>query len=113
MMKKKRFKSKRYFLPKGIINNYVIVNGKIFYDQAIDSDIKRYEEIRKLIAAQGEDYTAGCLLDYDYIKNHYIFIAVDLSRQNRLDAVNNGKLLRSKSYTNKYTIKQIKICSNK
>ena len=26
------------------------------------------EEIRKLTTVQGEDYTTGCLLDYDYIK---------------------------------------------
>ena len=33
----KRFKAKRYYLPKGIIKNYnVIINGKHFYDQAID-----------------------------------------------------------------------------
>ena len=31
----------------------------------IDSDIKQYEEIRKLTRLQGEDYTTGCLLDYD------------------------------------------------
>ena len=37
------------------------INGKSFYDQAIDSDIKRYEEIRKLATVQGEDYTTGCL----------------------------------------------------
>ena len=29
---------------------------KNFYDQAIDSDIKRYKEIRKLTTGQGEDY---------------------------------------------------------
>ena len=58
----KRFKTRRYYLPKGIIKKYnVIINGKSFYDQAIDLDIKRYE---------GEDYTTGCLLDYDCIKNH-------------------------------------------
>ena len=61
-------------------------NGKKFYDQPIDSDIKRYEEIRKLTRGQGEDYTAGCLLDYEYIKNHYRLIAVDLSKQKELDA---------------------------
>ena len=83
----KRFRSKRYYLPKGIIKNYnIIINGKSFYDQAIDSDIKRYEEIRKLATGQGDDYTAGCLLDYDYIKNHYELIAIHLSRQNKLDA---------------------------
>ena len=78
----KRFKAKRYYLPKRIIDNYnVIINGKNFYDQAVDSDIKQYEEIGKLTTGQGEDYTTGCLLDYDYIKNHYRLIAVDLSRQ--------------------------------
>ena len=78
----KRFKAKRYYLPKGIIKNYnVISNGKNFYDQATDSDIKQYEEIRKLTTGQGEDYTTGCLLDYEYIKNHYRLKASDLSRQ--------------------------------
>ena len=44
-------------LPKGIIKNYnLIINGKNFYDQAVDFDIKRYEEIRKLTTGQGEDY---------------------------------------------------------
>ena len=61
-------------------------NRKNFYYQAIDSDIKWYKEIRKLTTGQGEDYTIGCLLDYNYIKNHYILIAVDLSRQKELDA---------------------------
>ena len=42
---------------------------KNFYNQAFDSYIKRYEEIRKLVTRQGKDYTAKCLLDYDYIKN--------------------------------------------
>ena len=64
----------------------MIINGKNFYDQPIDSDIKQYEEIRKLTTGQGEDYTTGCLLDYEYIKNHYRLIAVDLSRQKELDA---------------------------
>ena len=83
----KRFKTRRYYLPKGIIKNYnVIINGKNFYDQSIDSDIKRYEEIKKLTTGQGEDYTAGCLLDYNFIKNHYRLIAVDLRRQKELDA---------------------------
>ena len=38
------------------------------YDQPIDSDIKRLEEIRKLQTGEGEDYTTKCLLDYEYIK---------------------------------------------
>ena len=33
------------------------ISGKNFYDQTIDFDIKRYQEIRQLTARQGEDYT--------------------------------------------------------
>ena len=56
-----------------------------FYDQPIDSDIKRSREIRLLTAEQGEDYTTGCFLDHEFIKNHYRLIKVDLSRQKELD----------------------------
>ena len=38
-----------------------------FYDQEIDSDIKRNEEIKKLTTGKSEDYVTGCLLDYEYI----------------------------------------------
>ena len=48
--------------------------------------MKRCEEITKLTTEQGEDYTTVCLLDYNYIKNNYRLIAVDLSRQKELDA---------------------------
>ena len=73
-------------IPFGIIKNYhVIINGKKFYDQAIDSDIKSFKEIRKLSTRQCEDYTIRCLLDYEYIKYHYGLIIVDLSRQKELD----------------------------
>ena len=54
---------------------------KNLFDHKIDSDIKRYKETRKLTTGQGEAYATGVLLDYDYIKNHYKFIAVDLSRK--------------------------------
>ena len=43
---------------------------KDFYDQELDSVTKQSQEIRKLTTGQGEDYTTGCLLDCDYIKNH-------------------------------------------
>ena len=33
-----------------------------------------------------DDYTTGCLLDYQYFKYHYQLIAVDLSKQKELDA---------------------------
>ena len=83
----KRYIAQRYYLPKSINKNYsVIINEKNFYDQPIDFDIARYEEIRKLAIVQGGDHNKGCFLDYEYIKNHYRLIAVDLSRQKELDS---------------------------
>ena len=35
----KRFRTRRYYFPKDILKNNVIINGKTFYDQPIDSDI--------------------------------------------------------------------------
>ena len=64
----------------------MFINAKNLYDQPIDSDIKRYEEIRKLTTGQGEDYTTGYLLAYEYVKKHHRLLAVDLSSQKELDA---------------------------
>ena len=47
---------------------------------------KTYENIRKITTGQGDDYTTGCLLDYAYFKDHYKMIAIDLSKQQALDA---------------------------
>ena len=33
-----------------------------------------------------DDYTTGCLLGYQYFKDHYQLIAVNLSEQKELDA---------------------------
>ena len=44
------------------------------------------DEIRKIATGKGDDYTTRCLLDYQYFKDHYQLIAVDLSRQKELDA---------------------------
>ena len=56
----KWFITRRYYLQKDIIKDYnIIIIGIIFFDQTIDSDIKRYEEIRKLTTGQGRGYVTG------------------------------------------------------
>ena len=47
--------------------------------------IKKYDEIRKIATLKGDNYTVGYLLDYQYFKDHYQLIAVDLSKQKELD----------------------------
>ena len=77
----------KYFLPRVNITNYnVLIDGRNFYDQPINDSIKQCDEIRKTATGQGDDYTTGCLLDYQYFKDHYNLIAVDLSKQKELDA---------------------------
>ena len=59
----KSYKAKMYYLWKVFIKNYNAINVKNFYDQPVDFDIMQYEEIRRLITGQGEDYTTGCLFE--------------------------------------------------
>ena len=55
-----RFKSQIYYLPKVVIRNCnVTIIRKNIYDQAIDSVVKLYEEIRKLSTGQDECYSNG------------------------------------------------------
>ena len=63
-----------------------MIDAKNLFDQPINSMAKTYENIRKITIGQGDDYTTGCLLDYSYFENHYKMIAIDLSKQQALDA---------------------------
>ena len=76
-----------YYLPKVEIKDYnVMIDGRNFFDQPINSMNKTYENIRKIATGKGDDYTTGCLLDYPYFKENYKMIAIDLSKQQVLDA---------------------------
>ena len=63
-----------------------MTDGRNFFDQPVNSMSKTYENIRKIAAGKGDDYTTRCLVDYPYFKENYKTIAIDLSRQNELDA---------------------------
>ena len=77
----------KYFRPKIKIQKYKVeIDGRNFYDQAINNLIKQYDEIRKISTGQGDDYTTGCLLDFAYFEKNYRLIAADLSKQKALDA---------------------------
>ena len=61
-----------------------MIDGRNFYDQPINDIIKQYDEVRKVSTEYGDDYAAGCLLDYTYFKDNYRLIAVDFSKQKAL-----------------------------
>ena len=82
-----RTSNKRCYIPNVKIKYYnVMIDGKNFFDQPVKNDEVTYENIRKIATGQGDDYTTGCLLDYAYFKNYYKMIAIDLSKQQALDA---------------------------
>ena len=82
-----RNSQQKYYLPRIDLNKYdVIIDGRNFYDNPIESDIEKYRELKKVMIGKGEDYTTGSLLDYDSFKRHYKLVAVDLSKQKELDA---------------------------
>ena len=82
-----RESQKQYYFPTVEIKDYnVMIDGKNFFDQPIKNDLKAYDNIRKISAGQGDDYTTGCLLDCPYFKKYYKLIAIDLSKQLKLDA---------------------------
>ena len=65
-----------YFLPKVKLKDYnVVIDGKNFYSQPINIDLKTYKNIRRIATGQGDDYTTGCLLDYSY----YLFLIIQNS----------------------------------
>ena len=39
-----------------------MIDGRNFYDQAINDLIKQYDEVRKVSTGQVDDYTTWCLL---------------------------------------------------
>ena len=63
-----------------------MIDGKTFSDQSVNNDKITYENIRKNSTGRRDDYTTGFLLDYISFKNYYKMIAVDLSKQQVLDA---------------------------
>ena len=82
-----RTSSNKYYLPTVEIKDYnIMINGEKVFDQLIKNRGVIYDNIRKITIGQGDDNTTGCLLDYPYFANTYKMIAVDLSRQQGLDA---------------------------
>ena len=78
---------RKYYLPRINLEKYnVIIDGRNFYDNPIESDIEKYTELKKVMIGKGEDYTTGSLLDFNYFDKDYKLVAADLSKQKELDA---------------------------
>ena len=63
-----------------------MIDGKNFFDQPVENDLMTFENIQNIATGQGDDYTTVCLLHYSYLKSYYKMIAIDLIKQQALDA---------------------------
>ena len=60
-----------YFLLKVKIIDYkVMIDGHNVFDQPVKNDLRTYDNIRKIVTGQGDDYPTNSLLDYPYFKEY-------------------------------------------
>ena len=48
---------RKYYLPRIDLNKYVVIDGRNFYDNPIESDIEKYRELKKVMIGKGEGCT--------------------------------------------------------
>ena len=89
-----------YYPPNVEIKDYVMINGENFFDKPIKNNKVAYENIRKICTGYGDDYTTGSLLNYPYFKDSYKMVAVDLSKQQALDA--DPRVIQQIKFTSNY-----------
>ena len=63
-----------------------MIEERNFFNQPIKNNLRTYDNIRKITTGQEDDYATGRLLDYHYFKEYFEIIAIDLSKQQALDA---------------------------
>ena len=63
-----------------------MIDGRSSFDQPVKNNLRTYDNIRKIVTGQGDDYISVYLLDYPYFKKYYILIAIDLRKRQMLDA---------------------------
>ena len=74
----------KYYVPNVEIKNYnVIIDGKPFFELSVKNVEETYQKIIDM--GYNDDYTVGNLIDFEYFKEHYKLIAIDLSKQKELE----------------------------
>ena len=89
-----------YYLSKVEKKDYsIVVDERNFFDQPIViwiSDMITYDNIGKIATGQGDHYTTGCVVDYNYLRKHKM-IVLALSKQQALDV--NPKAIQQTNFT--------------
>ena len=73
----------KYYLPKVEIKDFnLLIDGKPYFEIPVKNKEETYEAIIEM--SKNNDYATGNLLDYEYFKDHYKLVAIDLSKQTEL-----------------------------
>ena len=73
-----------YYVPNVEIKYFnVLIDGKIFFDLPVKNEEEAYKKI--IATSRNNDYTTGDLLDFAYFKKNCRLIAIDLSKQTKLN----------------------------
>ena len=74
----------KYYVPKVEIKDFnALTDGKPFFEIPVKNKEEAYEQIIEM--SKNNDYITCNLLDYEYFKDHYQLIAIDLSKQIELE----------------------------
>ena len=63
-----------------------MIDRRNVFGQPVKNNLKTYDNIQKIPVSQGDDYRTGCRLDDNYFNKYYKMIAIDLIKQQALDA---------------------------
>ena len=74
-----------------------MINVRNFCNSTSKRWFKNNDNIQKIVIGKGDDYTAGCLLDYPYFKKYYKLTAIELSKQKNPDA--DPKAIQQNNFT--------------
>ena len=74
----------KYYVPKFEIKDFdVLIDGKAFFEIPVKNKEEAYDAIIEM--SRNNDYTTGNLLDYEYFKDQYKLIAINLNKQIELE----------------------------
>ena len=70
----------KYYVPSVEIKDFhVLIDGKPFFEIPVRNKEEAYQAIIEM--SKNNDHTTGNLSDYEYFRDHYRLIAIDLSKQ--------------------------------
>ena len=58
--------------------------GENFFDQRVKNNLTTNDNIRIITIGHGDDYSNGCILDYNYFNNYYKIVTMDLNNKYKM-----------------------------